>query len=105
MRVPPGKTIVFTIVSHPVKEAELRWAANVTFAAGSGPDAVLPVAVEDGLGHPVESGVFEFAGQALKVRDGRASLAYADFVRGKHEPAIWLKRPGREPVPGSLTFA
>ena len=44
------------------------------------------------------------AGQRLAVRDGAASITYADFVKGKHEPAIWLYRKGKAPVPGALTF-
>ncbi len=105
MKVPAGKTIVLTFASHQVKDKEMCWAANVTFPAGAGEGAVLPVAVENGLGRPVESGVFEFAGHALEVKDGISSIAYADFIAGMHDPALWLKRPGMEPVPGALTFA
>ncbi len=105
MKVPPGKTIVLTFASLQLKDKELCWAANVTFPGGAGDGAILPVAVEDGLGRPVESGVFEFAGHALRIKDGASSIPYADFIAGKHDPGIWLKRPGMEPVPGALTFA
>lgn len=105
MKVPEGKTITFTFASHQVKDHKLRWAVNLTFPGGAGPDAALSVHAEDGEGSPIEAGTFEFAGRAVKIADGEGSLLYSDFVAGKHEKAIWMKRPGMEPVPGSLTFA
>ena len=105
MKVPAGKTIVFTIVSHPTNDRSLRWSANVTFPGGSGPDAVLPVAVEDAAGNPINAAVLEFAGQDIAIRYGSGELRYADFIKGKHEKAIWLRRRGVNPGPGSLTFA
>ncbi len=105
MKTPDGKTITFTFVSAQLKDPEKRWAVNVTFPPGAGPDALLAVAAEDGLGRPVAEGVFEFAGRLVKITGGTGSLAYADFVRGKHETGLWLRRPGLDPVPGALTFA
>lgn len=105
MRVPDGKTLTITFVSHQVKDAKLRWAAEVTFPAGAGPDAALRVHAEDGAGEPIAKGVFEFAGQAVAIAGGEGAVRYADFVAGKHEKAIWMRRPGAGPVPGSLTFA
>ena len=105
MKTPPDKTIAFTFVSHPTHALGLRWTATVVFPQGSTAEAILPIALVDGRGKPVRSGVFEFAGQRLAVRDGAASLSYADFVRGKHEVALWLHRPGLPPIPGGLTFA
>ena len=105
MKTPDGKTITFTFVSHPVKDAKARWAVNLTFPAGADADTPLPIAAEDGDGAPVESAVFEFAGVGTAVKNGKGALPYSAFVRGKHEKAIWLKRPGMDPVPGSLTFA
>ena len=105
MKTPDDKEIAFTFGSHPMKQAESRWTAKVTFPAGATAATTLPVELCDGNGAPVASGVFEFAGQRLAVRDGRASISYADFVKGKHEVALWLHRPGLPPVPGGLTFA
>ena len=104
MKTPEGKTITLTFVSHQLKDSKMRWAVNVTFAGGLGPDGMLPVA-EDGEGSPVEDGVFELAGCRIRIKKGAGEMSYADFIRGKHETAIWLKRPGMEPVPGALTFA
>ena len=105
MKVPDDKTITLTFASHQVKDRAQRWAVNVTLPGGAGPDAVLRVHAEDGLGAPVAEGVFEFAGQSVALAGGEGAIRYADFVAGKHERAIWMRRPGMEPVPGSLTFA
>ncbi len=106
MKVPEGKTIILTIVSHPMKEKRLRWAANLTFEVGmEGPDAKIPITIENGLGEKEKAAVFEFAGKDLRVRDGKATLSFGDFIRGKHDPGIWLKRRGENPIPGALTFA
>lgn len=105
MKVPEGKTITLTVVSHQLKDTKMRWAANIVFPGGAEEGDDLPVTVENGDCEKVADGVFEFAGQAIKITNGEGSLAYADFIKGKHETAIWLKRPGMDPVPGSLTFA
>ena len=105
MKTPDDKTIVFTFMSHPEKQPELRWTAKLTFPPGSGPDTVLPITVVDGNEEPVESAVLELAGNRMPVKNGRASLKYADFVKGKHSVPLWLYRNGVQPVPGGLTFA
>ena len=105
MKTPPDKTVTFTYVSHPTKSLKMRWQAKLTFPAGADETTLLELAFEDGEGEPVASGTFEFAGQQIAVRDGKATLAYADFVKGKHDPGVWLHRKGMLPIPGSLTFA
>lgn len=105
MKTPADKTIVMTFGSHPMRKASQRWQAELTFPAGSGPETMLPLVIKDGEGVPVASGVFEFAGQRLKVVDGRTALSYADFIKGKHAVPLWLHRRGMPPVPGGLTFA
>ena len=105
MKTPGDKTIAFSFHSHPTKDMKMRWQAKLTFPPGSTAETVLPITVVDGDGNPVESAVFEFAGQKLEVRDGEASMTYADFVAGKHSVPIWLHRPGMKPVPGVPIFA
>lgn len=105
MKTPDDKTIAFTFMSHPEKLPELRWTAKVTFPPGSGADTVLPITVVDGNEEPVEAGTLELAGRKIPVKDGRAGLKYADFVKGKHSVPLWLYRDGVQPVPGGLTFA
>ena len=105
MNTPADKTIVLTFASHPARLPELRWTAKLVFPPGSTAGAVLPIEIRDGNGEPVRAGVFSLAGQNLSVRDGAASVSYDDFIKGKHEVALWLYRPGLPPIPGGLTFA
>ena len=53
---------------------------------------------------PVKDAVFEFAGKELPVKDGAASMTFAEFIAGKHSVPIWLHRKGKKPVPGVPTF-
>lgn len=105
MRTPSDKTISFTFGSHPAKDLSLRWTAVLTFPAGAGAETVLPISLVDGRQEPIKAATFEFAGQKLVVRDGHAELTYGDFIKGKHEVALWLYRDGMMPIPGGLTFA
>ncbi len=105
MQVPENKTIAFTFASHPNKDPKRRWTARLTFPAGAGADAILPLEIENGDGTPIAFAVFELAGQRLPIRDGLGRMAYAAFLEGRHDPALWLHLPGCEPIPGGLTFA
>lgn len=106
MKTPEGKTIAFTLMSQPAKNPKACWVAKVLFPGGSDERSVLPIEIVQGDGSPVREGVFEFAGRRLAVRDGKARIAFKDFVRGKHEKALWLYRKDvPEPMPGGLTFA
>lgn len=105
MKTPEDKTITFTFMSHPLRDATKQWVARLTFPPGATAETVLPLAIADGTGAPVVRGTFEFAGLRLAVVAGCASLTYAEFIAGKHAPGLWLHRPGMEPVPGGLTFA
>ena len=104
MRTPADKTIVFTLYSHPMKDAGQRWKAHLTFAPGSDDASQAVLEIADGTGAPVAEGVFEYAGTTIPVSAGRGLLRCADFVRGKHDGGIWLHRKGMPPVPGALTF-
>ena len=106
MKTPEGKTIVFTFMSQPTKDPAGCWVAKLTFPGGSDEQAILPLEIVQGDGSPVPEAIFELAGRRLVVRDGKARIAYADFVRGRHETALWLHRKDvAEPIPGGLTFA
>ena len=105
MKVPEGKTITLTFVSHPTKSLKMRWWGRLTFPGGAGADALLPVAVTDGEERPVKAGTLDLFGAHIKIRNGRGALASADFIKGKHDAAIWLHRRGMLPIPGGLTFA
>ena len=104
MHTPADKAITFVFASHPVRNKQWCWTARLAFAPGSGPDSVLPITLTDGEGTPIEKGSFEFAGRKLKIVAGETSIRYADFIQGKHEVELWVRRPGLPPVPGGLTF-
>jgi len=80
------------------------WSAKLEFPPGADENTVLPITVLDGEQKPIASAVFEFAGQKLKVKDGKASIRYADFIKGKSSVPLWMYRKGMYPVPGGLTF-
>lgn len=105
MKAPADRAIAFTFKSHPMRDPAACWTARLVFPAGAVAATRLAIQFVDGNGAPVPTGVFEFAGQRLAVRDGAATISYADFVKGKHESSLWLHRPGQPPVPGGLTFA
>ena len=104
MKTPADKTITLTLYSHPTKDLKMRWKAQIVFAAGSTDETPAAITMVDGEGTPIAAATFEFAGQKTPIRDGRGAILCGDFVRGKHEPAIWLYRHGMAPVPGALTF-
>ena len=95
---------MFTLYSHPMKDLRKRWKAFVTFAPGSTDESAAEISINDGEGSPIAAGVFEFAGMKVAITDGKGVFGCGDFVKGKHESAIWLYRDGIEPVPGALTF-
>ena len=104
MKTPEDKCITLTLYSHPMKDMKMRWKALVVFEPASTDDSSASVTMADGEGTPIASATFEFAGCRIAVRDGRGSMRCGDFVKGKHEPAIWLHRKGMVPIPGALTF-
>lgn len=104
MQTPPDKTITMTFHSHPTKRLEMRWKMQLRFPPGATAETVLPMTLVDGEGAKIDNAVLEFAGKRIRVRDGAASITYADFIAGKHEKSVWLYRHGILPIPGSLTF-
>lgn len=87
-----------------MKDVKQRWKARLIFAPGSTDDDSAVLTIVDGEGNAIESGIFEFAGASIAVTAGTGKLRCGDFVKGKHDGAIWLHRKGQPPVPGALTF-
>ena len=104
MKTPEDKCITLTLYSHPMKDLKMRWKALVVFEPASTDDSSASVTMADGEGTPIASATFEFAGCRIAVKDGRGTMRCGDFVKGKHESAIWLYRKGMAPVPGAVTF-
>ena len=60
-----------------------------------------------GLSYKTEISLMTGAGikiLKLTVKDGEASMTFAQFVAGKHSVPIWLHRDGMQPIPGVPTF-
>jgi len=87
-----------------MKDLKMRWKALLVFAPGSTDDSVAELTIADGEGTPIPAAELVFAGTRISVREGTGALRCGDFVKGKHESAIWLYRKGVAPVPGALTF-
>ena len=104
MKTPGDKRIVLTYHSLPSKNAAFKWKASLALEPGSVDGDAAQIDVFDGDGARVESGILEFAGQRLKVKDGNTSITCGDFAKGKHDPSLWLHRSGFPPSPGVLTF-
>ena len=105
MKAPRDKKIAFTFMSEPSGRQELKWTARLEFPPGAEADDDLPITVVGGDDEPIGSAVLELAGMSIAVKDGRASVKYADFIKGKHSTSLWLHREGMPPVAGGLTFA
>ena len=82
----------------------MRWKARLVFAPESTDETPAEITMVDGEGTPIKAATFEFAGAQTAIKDGRGVILCGDFVKGKHEPAIWLHRKGMVPIPGALTF-
>lgn len=104
MKTPVDKSIVFTLYSHPMKDAKERWKAHLTFEPGSTDETDAILDIVDGEGTQIDEATFEFAGASIMISHGIGRLKCADFVKGKREGGIWLHRKGAAPVPGALTF-
>jgi len=105
MKTPDDKTVIFTYYSHPEKDLKMRWLMKLTFPSGATGETPLAIEIVDGEDNPIESGTMDVAGCRVPIRNGVGSFPFVDFVKGKHEGAIWLHRDGLPPVPGALTFA
>ena len=104
MKTPDDKRITLTFYSHPMKDLQMRWKALLTFEPGSTDETHAEIDMNDGEGMPVKAATFELAGQRIPIRNGKGTLRCGDFVKGKHESAIWVYRKGMTPIPGALTF-
>lgn len=100
----PDKTLFFFFRSIPKELNEDIWIVKVVLPPNSDADSRMLVEAVDGNETPIDSATFEFVGCRVCISGGKGSLAYGDFVGGMANPAVWMFRPGREPVPGGLTF-
>ena len=105
MKIPDGKNITLTFVSEKVEDVRNRWVVNLILKGDSKSGDFFEVLAEYGNGCPIESGTYEIAGVMIPINAGAGRLLYDDFIAGKHERGIWMRRPEMPIVAGLLTFA
>ena len=80
------------------------WFVELTVPARATVGTRLTIQVGDRVRHPIPSGTIEIAGKALPFADGRAEIAYEDFLSGVRDSRIAVRREGGAAVPGRLLF-
>lgn len=100
----PDKTLFFFFRSIPKALNEDIWIVRVTLPPNAVADTPMTISATNGNEHPLESATFQFMGRRVAITGGEGSIPFGDFVKGMGETAVWMFRPGREPVPGGLTF-
>ena len=104
MKSPESKTLSFLFRAIPVQNVADFWEVRITVHPGSTAKTPITFSATGGDAAPVKAGTFEIMGARVKIVDGKGSLPYEAFVKGIHERAVWMMRPGHPPVPGALTF-
>lgn len=100
----PDKELIMTFQSIPAAKEEDGWKVRLSFPASATASTKLTLSAVDGAGAPVAEGEFRFMGATVRISGGSGTLLYADFIKGIHEPQVWMIRPGCVPLPGGLTF-
>ena len=80
------------------------WFVELTVPARATVGSNLMIRVGDRVRHPIPSGTIEIAGKTLSFADGRAEIAYEDFLSGVRDSRIAVCREGSAAVPGRLLF-
>ena len=101
----PDRDFAIEFRSVQGNDSSRRWLVKVVFPANAGQDGRLPFYVTDWDDAPIPSGTFHLMGGRWPVKGGRGSIPCSGFIAGIHDPAVWFRFPGGDPVPGGLTFA
>ena len=81
------------------------WFVELTVPARATVGTMMTIQVGDRVRHPISSGTIEIAGKKLTFADGRAAIAYEDFLSGLRDSRIAVRREGAlAAVPGRLLF-
>ena len=80
------------------------WFVELTVPARATVGTKLTVRIGDRVRHPIPSGTIEIAGKTLPFAEGRAEIAYEDFLTGVRDSRIAVRREGAAAVPGRLLF-
>ena len=100
----PDKTLFFFFRSVPKELNEDIWIVKIVLPPNAVADTPMSVEATDGNEIPLESATFAFVGCRVRISGGKGSLPYGEFVKGMNDASVWMFRPGRDPVPGGLTF-
>lgn len=81
------------------------WFVELTVPARATIGTMMTIHVGDRVRHPIPSGTIEIAGKTLPFSDGRAEIAYENFLSGLRDSRIAVRREGASTaVPGRLLF-
>ena len=80
------------------------WFVELTVPARATVGTKLPIHVGDRVRHPIPSGTIEIAGKTLAFAEGRAEIAYEDFLSGLRDSRVAVCREGSVAVSGRLLF-
>ena len=81
------------------------WFVELTIPARATVGTKLQIQVGDRVRHPISSGTIEIAGKTLAFTEGRAEIAYEDFLSGLRDSRVAVRREGAAAaVPGRLLF-
>ena len=81
------------------------WFVELTVPARATIGTKLTIQVGDRVRHPIPSGTIEIAGKTLAFTEGRAEIAYEDFLSGLRDSRVAVRREGAAAaVPGRLLF-
>ena len=85
-------------------DEDKAWFVELTVPARATVGTKLTVRVGDRVRHPLPSGTIEIAGKTLPFAEGRAEIAYEDFLSGVRDSRIAVCCEGAAAVPGRLLF-
>ena len=80
------------------------WFVELTVPARATVGTKLTIQIGDRVRHPIPSGTIEIAGKTLPFSEGRAEIAYEDFLSGIRDSRIAVCREGASAVSGRLLF-
>ena len=81
------------------------WFVELTVPARATVGTMMTIQVGDRVRHPIPSGTIEIAGKTLAFAEGRAEIAYEDFLSGLRDSRVAVRREGAvAAVPGRLLF-
>ena len=80
------------------------WFVELTVPARATVGTKLTIQIGDRVRHPIPSGTIEIAGKSLPFSEGRAEIAYEDFLSGIRDSRIAVCREGAAAVSGRLLF-